>query len=167
MPITPEQNIADLEKIIARAAQGAAVAADAMARYIAERTALDTLTRKRLSPGQYHVARPGDPPAMMSGTLAGAMYTEPASGGLRASAIAGNDDKRARLFEYGGCVLKSDSGMLRWRDTGRPGNPGGFWSHWSLRVDVEHPFLGPTTDEAIDDGELQRVAIEAFREYDP
>jgi hypothetical protein len=31
----------------------------------------------------------------------------------------------------------------------------------------EHPFLGPTTDDAIDDGELRRVAIEAFREYDP
>jgi hypothetical protein len=104
---------------------------------------------------------------MMSGKLADAMFTEPASGGLRASALAGNDDKRARLFEYGGCVLRSDKGMLRWRDTGRPGNPGGFWSHWFLRVDDEHPFLGPTTDEAIDDGELSRVAIEEFRKFDP
>jgi hypothetical protein len=160
-------NIAYLKGVEALARQGAPAVADAMARYIAERTALDTLTRKRLSPGMYHVAKPGDPPAMMSGSLADAMFTEPASGGLRASAIAGNDDKRARLFEYGGCVLKAGKGMLRWRDTGRPGNPGGFWSHWSLRVDVEHPFLGPTTDEAVDDGELSRVAVEEFRKFDP
>ena len=160
-------NIAYLKGVEAHARQGAPAVADAMAKYIAERTALDTLTRKRLSPGMYHVARPGDPPAMMSGKLADAMFTEPASGGLRASALAGNDDKRARLFEFGGCVLKSDKGMLKWRDTGRPGNPGGFWSHWFLRVDVEHPFLGPTTDEAIDDGDLRRVAIEAFRRFDP
>jgi hypothetical protein len=160
-------NIAYLKGVEALARQGAPAVADAMAKYIAERTALDTLTRKRLSPGMYHVARPGDPPAMMSGKLADAMFTEPASGGLRASALAGNDDKRARLFEFGGCVLKSDKGMLKWRDTGRPGNPGGFWSHWFLRVDVEHPFLGPTTEEAIDDGELRRVAIEEFRRFDP
>jgi hypothetical protein len=165
--VTPEENIAYLEQIISKAALGAAAAANAMAEYIAERTALDTLTRKRLSPGQYHVARPGDPPAMMSGKLADSMFTEPASGGLKASALVGNDDQRARLFEYGGCVLRSDKGMLKWRDSGRPGNPGGFWSHWSLRVDQEHPFLGPTTDEAIDDGTLLAVAIEAFREYDP
>jgi hypothetical protein len=160
-------NIAYLKSVEALAARGAPAVADAMARYIAERTALDTLTRKRLSPGMYHVARPGDPPAMMSGKLADAMFTEPASGGLKASALAGNDDKRARLFEYGGCVLKSATGMLKWRDTGRPDNRGGFWSHWILTVDDEHPFLGPTTDEAIDDGDLQRVAIEAFREFDP
>jgi hypothetical protein len=160
-------NIAYLRGVEALARQGAPAVANAMAEYIAERTALDTLTRKRLSPGMYHVAKPGDPPAMMSGKLADAMFTEPASGGLKASALAGNDDKRARMFEYGGCVLKSPRGMLRWRDSGRPDNPGGFWSHWFLRVDDEHPFLGPTTEEAIDDGELRRVAIEEFRRFDP
>ena len=55
---------------------------------------------------------------------------------------------------------------MTWKDTGRK-IP---WRHKRLPVDGEfpaHPFLGPTTDEAIDDGELQRIAVEAFREYDP
>ena len=164
-------NISYLEGVLALAEKGAPAVAARMAEYIAERTALDTLTRKRLSPGQYHDAKRGDPPAMMSGKLADSMFSEPdpASGGLRASAIAGSEDKRARLFEHGGCVLKpSKAGeMLRWKDTGRKDNPGGFWSHRFLRVDQEHPFLRPTVEEAIDDGELQRIAVEEFRKFDP
>jgi hypothetical protein len=166
--VTPQENVAYLEAIIARAMLGPAAAANAMAEYIADRVATDTLTRKRLSPGMYHRAKPGDPPAMMSGKLADAMYTEPASGGLRASALVGNSDERARLFEHGGCVLKPKKAeRLHWKDTGRPDNPGGWWSHRSLRVDVEHPFLRPTIEDAIDDGELTRVAVEAFIPYDP
>jgi hypothetical protein len=159
--ITPEENVADLEKILARAALGAAAAANAMAAYIAERTAKDTLTRNRHQPGGYHRARPGAPPAYASGKLAKSMYWKPVSRGLRASAIAGNRDKKARLLEFGGCVLQpTEKPMLFWRDSG------GWWSHHRLDAE-EHPFVGPTTDEAIADGELQRVAIEAFREYDP
>ena len=162
-------NIAYLEGVLAEVEKAASAVAWRAVEYIAVRTALDTLTRKRLSPGMYHVARPGDPPAMMSGKLADAMFTEkgPASRALRVTAWVGNDDKRARMFEYGGCVLKSHKGMLKWRDSGRPGNPGGIWSHWFLRVDQEHPFLRPTVEEAIDDGELQRVMIGEFRKFDP
>ncbi len=163
-PLTPWENVAYLEAIIERAMYGAAAAANAMAEYIARRTAEETLTRRRTSPGQYYRAKRGEPPSYSSGTLAGNMYTEPApaSRGLSASALVGNRDKRAALFEYGGCVLQpTDKPMLFWRDSG------GWWSHHSLRVDTEHPFLGPTVEEAIDDGELTRVAIEAFREYDP
>jgi hypothetical protein len=167
MAITPEANVAYLEQMFSRIGEGVAAAANAMAEYIAERTATDTLTRNKLSPGTYNRARPGAPPAMMSGTLAKNMYTEPAAGGLRATALVGNSDKRARMFEYGGCVLKSHKGRLYWRDSGRPDNPGGWWSHWFLRVDVDHPFLRPTVEDAIDDGSLRRVAIDVFREYDP
>ena len=168
MGISVEANIAYLEAVEALARQGAPAVANRMAEYIAERTAQDTLQRNRLSPGMYHKAKAGDPPAMMSGKLADSMFTEPASEGLRSSALAGNDDKRARLFEHGGCVLQPGKGrMLHWRDSGRPDNPGGWWSHWFLRVDTEHPFLRPTVEDAIDDGELQRVAVEEFRKYDP
>jgi len=168
MAITPEANIAYLEGVEALARQGAAAAANAMAKYIAERVALDTLTRNRVAPGAYHVARRGAPPAMRTGSLADSMFWTPASGELRATALAGSEDKRARLFEFGGCVLKSARGMLGWRDSGRPDNPSGIWTHWLLTRDKEeHPFLGPTTDEAIDDGDLRRVAIEEFRKFDP
>ncbi len=166
MGITPEENVAALEAILVRAALGAAVAANAMAEYIADRVAGDTLRRTTHAPGAYFRARPGAPPASASGTLAKSMYVRPASGGLRASAYAGNDARHARLLEFGGCVLRPrNRKVMHWTDSG------GSWYHTRLPMDQdefpEHPFLGPTTDEAIDDGELQRIAIEAFRDYDP
>lgn len=167
MPITFEQNIARLEQMLAKAQGGAAAVADAMAEYIAERTADDTLRRTTHSPGAYHRAKPGAPPAYASGSLANAMFWTPASGSLRATAIVGNSDKRARVFEFGGCVLRpTHSSHLGWKDTGRPDNPSGIWRHRQVEG-REHPFLGPTVQEAIDDGSLRRVAIEAGRPYDP
>jgi hypothetical protein len=165
--ITPEANVAYLEQMFARIEEGAAAAANAMARYIAERTANDTLTQNKHAPGAYHRARPGAPPSYASGRLAAAMFHTPASAGLTATAIVGNSDKRARALEFGGCVLRpAESTHLGWKDTGRKDNPSGIWRHRQVYM-PEHPFLGPTTDEAIDDGELARVAIDEFRKYDP
>ena len=163
MAITPEANVAYLEAVLAKARLGAPAVANAMAQYIAERVAQDTLTRNRHAPGAYHKARPGAPPSMASGKLANAMFWTPASKGLRATAFVGNSDKRARLLEFGGCVLRPTSRkVMHWIDSG------GSWFHAVLTVDDEgHPFIKPTTDEAIDDGELSRVARDAFREYDP
>ena len=161
MSISFEENLAEWIAIEERARRGAEAAADAMARYIAWRTAEDTLRRRRTSPGQYYKAVRGEPPAYGSGKLAESMYWEPASRGLRASAIAGSRDRRAALFEFGGCVLKPTSrSVMHWVDSG------GSWYHASLPAPA-HPFLGPTTEDAIDDGGLQQAAIDAFREYDP
>jgi hypothetical protein len=164
--VTPEENVAYLEAILARARLGAAAAATAMAKYIADRVATDTLTQNKHSPGAYHKARPGAPPASASGSLAKGMYYTPASGELRASAYVGNAARHARLLEFGGCVLRPTTRkVMHWTDSA------GSWYHAALPMDrgdqPEHPFLEPTTDEAIDDGELQRVAVDAFREYDP
>jgi len=165
--MTPEQNIAYLEAILARARLGAAAAATAMAEYIADRVVTDTLQQTTHAPGAYHKARPGAPPATASGSLAKGMYYTPASGELRATAYVGNAARHAKLLEFGGCVLTpTDGKTMKWKDTGRETH----WHHAVLPVDGEfpaHPFLGPTTDEAIDDGELRRIAIDAFREYDP
>ena len=165
MSISPEENLAQWIAIEQRARLGAAAAAEAMAAYIAERIRNDTLRRRRTAPGQFYKAKRGDPPAMGSGALADSVYSTPASGGLRASAYAGSTDKRASLFEFGGCVLQAPVGsVMKWKDSR------GWWSHRKLPLDgtwPEHPFIGFTTDEAIADGELQRVAVEAFAEYDP
>ena len=156
-----EQNVAELEQIAVRAALGAAAAANAMAKYVADRVAGETLTRRRNSPGSYYKARPGEPPSYGTGALARSMYWHPAGGGLRASAVVGSKDRRARVFEFGSCLLTPASGShMGWKDTG------GIWRHRSVLME-EHPFLGPTTDEALDDGELWLIAIEAFRPYDP
>ena len=165
MAITPEANVLYLEGVEALARQGAAAAANAMAKYVAEQVALNTLTQNKHAPGAYHRAKPGAPPSTASGKLAKGMFHTPASGELRASAIVGNEDKRARLLEFGGCVLRPTRGkFMHWVDSG------GSWYHRVLPMggeQPEHPFLGPTVDEAIDNGELTRVAIDAFRPYDP
>ena len=59
MGITPEANVAYLEGVEALARQGAVAAANAMAKYVAEQVALNTLTRNKHAPGAYHKARPG------------------------------------------------------------------------------------------------------------
>jgi hypothetical protein len=159
--MTPEENLALLLQIEARARLGAAAAADAMAKYIAERTADDTLRRNVHAPGAYYKARPGAPPSYASGSLARGMYWRSASRGLRASAYAGNNARHAKLLEFGGCVLRPTSGkVMHWTDSG------GSWYHAQLPAPA-HPFLEPTVQEAIDDGSLRQAAIDAFRAYDP
>lgn len=167
--MTLDEYIAWLERAIERMELGAPAMAEAMARYLAERTADDTLRRTHHAPGAYHKAKPGAPPAYASGTLAKSMFVTPpaASRGVRATAWVGNNARYAKLMEHGGCVLQPTSGKtMKWKDTGRD-TP---WHHARLPVSGEfpaHPFLGPTVQEAIDDGSLQRVAIDAFRPYDP
>ena len=95
------------------------------------------------------------------------MFTTPApaSKGLRATALVGNNAKYAKLLEHGGCVLTPTSEpVMKWHDSR------GWWSHHRLPLTGEfpaHPFLEPTIQEAIDDGSLLRVAIDAFMPYDP
>ena len=158
--MTPEENLAYLEAVLAKAKLGASAAAEAMARYIAERVQNETLQTVHAA-GAYYKAKPGAPPTSASGRLARGMYSTPAAGGLRATAYAGNSAEHAKLLEFGGCVLKPTGGkVMHWVDSG------GSWYHASLPAPA-HPFLGPTTEDAIDDGGLQQAAIDAFREYDP
>ena len=81
------------------------------------------------------------------------MYSKPAYGGIRATAMVGNDSDYGRILEYG-CVITPKNGVyLGWQDTGRPDNPSGIWRHRSVNL-PPHPYLRPTTDEAIEDGSL-------------
>ncbi len=166
MAMTLDEYLAWLDAAIAKMELGASAMANAMAEYLAWRTANDTLRRTVHSPGAYHKARPGAPPASASGNLARSMFTTPAaSRGVRATALVGNNAKYAKLLEHGGCVLTpTRRKVMHWEDSG------GSWFHARLPADgefPEHPFLRPTVEEAIDDGELTRVAIEAFLPYDP
>ena len=165
--VTPWENVEHLRRLERRARLGAKAAAEAMARYVAERTASDTLMRTSHGAGEYWKSTPGTPPASASGNLAAEMFWTRARGSsTRASALAGNRARYAKMLEFG-ChpVEPTHSKVMHWVDSG------GSWYHAMLPADgsdmPEHPFLGPTTDEAVDDGELQRVAVEAFREYDP
>ena len=164
--MTLEEYIRWLERAIERMELGAPAMANAMARYLAERTADDTLRQNTHAPGAYYRARAGAPPAYVSGTLARSMFVTPAaaSRGVRATAIVGNSAKHARLLEFGGCVLRPTHGeTMTWKDTGREAP----WRHAYLPEFPAHPYLRPTVQDAIDDGSLTRVAIDAFRPYDP
>jgi len=158
--VTPEENIAYWRHVRDRASRGAAAAAEAMARYIAERTARDTLQRSSHAAGQYYKAEDGAPPASASGTLAGSMRYSRGSGALRARARVWNDAPHAKLLEWGCVVEPSQGAVMHWVDSG------GSWYHARLVVDA-HPFLGPTLDEAVRDGGLRDAALEGFRPYDP
>lgn len=172
MPISMEENLKFWQDIRAGLAAGARASAEAMARYLAERTASDTLQRTSHGVGEYWKAAPGAPPASASGNLAASMYWTRAQGGLRASASFGNSARYAKMLENG-ChpVRPTSRRVMHWHDSGNAENPSGEWYHAVLPADGSempaHPFLEPTLEEAIDDGELQRVALEAFKDYDP
>lgn len=164
--MTPEEDIGYLEGLLRTAEDGAQAAATAMARYIAWRTSEITLRRHIHAPGEFSPHHPGEPPAYASGALAESIFYVPAYAGLRTTALVSTDSPYSRILEFGCVVTPKKETHVAWHDTGRPDNPSGWWRHEIVEIHA-HPFLGPTTDEAIADGELQRAAIEAFREYDP
>jgi hypothetical protein len=158
--VTPEENLLVWQRIREQARPGAAAAATAAAKYLMERTRDRTLRRRSHGPGQYYRSPRGDPPAFASGKLARSMFYRAAYGNLTATAAFGNTSDYGRVLEYG-CVLQPTTRkFMHWVDSA------GSWYHTYLEV-PPHPYVGRTTDEAIDDGELQRVILEAFGPYDP
>jgi hypothetical protein len=159
---TPEENLAYLEAVATTARRGSAAAATAMARYISDRAANRTLARASHSEGSWHRTKGGEPPARGSGKLAKGMIYVPASQGTveRATAYVKNTVNYSRILEFGCVIQPTSKKFLHWVDSG------GSWYHTFL-ISPPHPFVEPTTDEAIDDGDLQDEAVEAFIEYDP
>lgn len=158
---TPEENAQIWWVIVQKSKRGAAPTATGMAKYIAERTAKETLTRTSHPAGSWYRQRPGEPPAQASGNLARSMFYTPAhSGGLTATAYVGNSAEYSRILEYGCVIQPSSKEFSHWVDTG------GSWYHKFL-ISPPHPYLEPTVEEAIEDGGLWKAAIEAFIPYDP
>lgn len=160
MSITPAENVVYLEHVLARARLGAGPVATAMAKYIADRTATDMLQRHFHGPQEYHRARGNRPPSYGSGTLSKGMEFRPAHDGIRSTALVRNRVEYARILEFGCVITPKHNRYMHWVDTA------GSWYHEFLEVHP-HPFLGPTTDEAINDGGLRDAAIAAFEPYDP
>ena len=156
-----EDNVKWWEDVVALAYKGAAPTVTAMANYIAYRTANDMLARSSHGSGAYHRTRPFDPPARSTGNLARGMYFVPAYGdGPAKTAWIGNRVDYSRILEYGCKILPVNNEFLHWTDSG------GSWFHNFLES-PPHPFLEPTIEESLDDGSLQDVEIETWREYDP
>jgi hypothetical protein len=162
--ISFEENVAWWQDVAKVARQGAAPTATAMARHIAERAQRVTLARTKKPSGAWHRARPGEPPALGTGKLRDAMYYIPAhKGTLRAFAWVGNSADYGRIMEFGCVVSALNKEQMHWKDSGSPVKG---WFHKVLEV-PPHPYLSPTTEEAVDDGSLRDAAKDEFRKYDP
>lgn len=159
--VTFQENAENWEAIAENSKRGAAATATAMARYLANRTRYDTLTRTSHGSGAWHQAKAGEPPAYATGNLARGMMYVPASQGSveRATAYVGNRVNYSRILEFG-CVIEQAEKFLHWTDSG------GSWYHEFL-ISPPHPFLGPTVEESIADGSLTDAAVEGFKPYDP
>lgn len=159
------QEVADFWKNARVVAEhGAIAAANAGAEYIKQRIQEDTLMRSQHPPGAWHETRDGDPPAVASGNLIRSTYFKPAFGDwARASAAVGNSADYARITEHGCEIEPTSKEYMHWKDSGAPVSG---WYHRFLE-NKGHPFIRPTMDESMEDGELHRVMIEEFRRYDP
>jgi hypothetical protein len=158
--MTPAENLAYLEEVAEVSRRGPKAAATAMARWIRDRVARFTLRQSSHAPGEWYRQGPLRPPAYASGTLVRSMFFLPAHEGMRATAVAGNDADYSRILEFGCVITPVNKKFLHWTDTG------GSWYHAMLVV-PPHPYLAPTTMEAIESGDLQEQAIVAFSKYDP
>lgn len=162
--ISFEENVKLWQDVSKLAAQGAAPAATALAKHVADRAQKVTLRRMKKPSGAWHRARPGEPPSLSSGKLADNMFYIPARrGGTTAFAWIGNEADYARILEFGCTVSALNKARLHWKDSGSPIKG---WFHQVLEVPA-HPYLSPTTEEAVDDGSLAEAGREAFRPYDP
>jgi hypothetical protein len=159
-----EENVALWQGVSKLASQGAAPAATALVKHIAERAQKVTLRRYKKPSGAWNRARPGEPPALSTGKLADAMYYIPARrGGIRAYGWVGNESDYARIREFGCVVSALNKEDLHWKDSGSPVKG---WFHKVLEH-PPHPYLSPTTEEAVDDGSLADAGRDEFRKYDP
>jgi hypothetical protein len=160
-----EDSVLYWQNVAKVARQGAAPTATAMAKHIAERAQKVTLARTKKPSGAWHRARPGEPPALSTGKLGDAMYYIPARRGgvTRAFAWVGNEADYARITEFGCVISALNKEEMHWKDSGSPVKG---WFHKVLEY-PPHPYLSPTTEEAVDDGSLRDAAIDEFHEYDP
>lgn len=161
--VSMEDNLAMWEQIALKVKDGPAATANAMAKHIADRTANKTLRRYYHAPHEWYRARPGEPPAYASGRLARSMFVKEATRALRAAAKVGNKAEYSRILEFGCVIRPTNKKKLHWKDTGSPIKG---WYHDFLVV-PEHPYIEPTTEEAIHDGSLHDAARDEFRKYDP
>lgn len=158
-----EENTAHWEGVRRKLAAGAKPTANAMAQYLVTRAKKDTLGGISHAPGAWHRTKAGEAPARSTGNLARHMYYRPAWSGVRATAVVGNDAEYSRALEFGCVITPVFKKSMHWKDSGSPVTG---WFHKMLVI-PPHPYVSRTTDEAIDDGELQEAGMVVIREYDP
>lgn len=140
-----------LAAISARAAAAAPDVANAMA-FAYQRHLVDvTLTRYSHPPQTKTPSPPGQPPALVTGTLRRSVRVDPAHGSGVAVAHVAPHTVYARIQEAGGDIYPVRARYLRWTEDGVV--------HYSRHVHLpERPYMAPATRETIADGSLHRAA---------
>lgn len=107
--------------------------------------------------GIFYPAAAGAPPAYATGNLAASMFREPASGGIVASALVGNDAVYAAVQEEG-ATLYPNSAYLHWVNT-----QGSYFMR-SVTVPA-HPYFGRTLRFDVANGSLTGAAMAGWESH--
>lgn len=155
--MTPAELPGMWQAIKYRAVQGITDAANAMATAYQRRLVTSTLIRYTHPPQTKTPSPPGQPPALVTGTLRRSVrpvYAAGAPGGVATSFVAPHT-VYARIQEYGGHIYPVRAKFLRWVEDGV--------MHFAKHVYLPpRPYMRPTTAEMVADGALHRAALAAF-----
>lgn len=174
MAISPAELPGYLRAIQARAAAAAAPAVNAMAEAYRDEVRDVTLQRYAHAPEEWTNSPPGQPPARVSGTLAGSVTAELSAAELVATATVAPHTDYAVIQEEGGSVQAHARTRGGWtgRYHGGQRGPGQHTLHYRvggrdffpMEVTLPaRPYMRPTRDEMVADGRLRDAAIEGFQ----
>lgn len=154
--MTPEELPGVLAKLAAKAATAAVPAVNAMALAYQRHLVTVTLVRYSHPPFTHTDSPPGQPPALVTGTLRRSVTPElAAGGGPRATASVAPHTVYARIQELGGNIYPVRRKFLRWVEDGSV--------HFSKHVYLPpRPYMAPAREETVADGSLRRAAVKAF-----
>jgi hypothetical protein len=153
-----EDAVVRLRSRSARAPEGARAAADAMAQAFTRGVSENELRRYTHSPGTSTTSPPGQPPALVTGTLRRSIRVTPAAGGPeRWTSSVRPTVVYARIQEKGGDIYPVRAKMLRFAVDGQAR----FAKHVHLPA---RPYMAPAAERMKADGSLRRAAQAAFDE---
>jgi hypothetical protein len=154
--VTPDELVAFLEGIRAKAATAAPDAAMAMGRRYQDHLQNVTLVRYAHAPGTWTPSPPGQPPALMTGTLRRSITcTQGAGGGMYGSSVVAPHTIYARIQEDGGHIYARRRKYMRYTVDGQV--------HFAKHVYLPpRPYMSPAARECIADGSLSEAAGQSF-----
>jgi phage gpG-like protein len=136
--------------------RAAAAAANAMAQTFQRELVNVTLRQTSHPAGTVTTAAPGQPPALVTGTLRRSAQTDPAQeGGTRATAAVRVSTVYARIQELGGVITVKRAKYLTFQ------YPAGRWHQVkSVRL-PPRPYMAPTLHRLEEDGQLRDAGKQA------
>ena len=153
--MTPDELPAYLQAIAARVPAGCAAAANAMAGAEHRYLVTNVLVRYTHPPQTKTPSPPGQPPALVTGTLRRSLRVVPAAPAPRTTASLAPHTVYARIQELGGNIYPVRRKFLRWVEDGTV--------HFAKHVHLPaRPYMRPGRDDLVANGTFHREAEAAF-----